>query len=453
MRTGSAVVAFVLLAGAVVAQPTPNPPPPAPLPAGQVVSMPIATGAEPAGLPGGKEVSQPLQPVGFDPVETNAPDLLKPAGDTFAPEVKTIPPENPRGPLGPAWDDLELLYWWPLRQPVPALAYGTRTGLAPEPGQDGTQQLVGGRALGSQPSAGGRFTLGMAINDAETVGVEAVYFFLGTRSFNQSARDFSGGTTSYFGVPYIDSATGTTSILPLAQPGVSHAYLDVSTSVRAQGWEVNTVANVLDEKYVKLNAIIGWRYFEADEGLHIAQTQFNIADGSVIRTGDQFDAHNRFNGGQLGLHADLSRGVVFCELTAKIAFGQNYEVVKDSGETIFQQDGLYGPVTKAYPGSGIYVQPSNAGQSSKGVFAFLPEGTFKFGFRLGEAARIYAGYSFLYLSDAVRPGDQIDRSFHPDEIPLVSGTGPVYGGDRPVRFFNHADFWVQGLIIGLETRY
>jgi hypothetical protein len=83
----------------------------------------------------------------------------------------------------------------------------------------------------------------------------------------------------------------------------------------------------------------------------------------------------------------------------------------------------------------------------------LPEGTFKFGFRLGDAARIYVGYSVIYLSDAVRPGDQIDRTLHASQIPLSSGDAPVYGSDRPSRLFNRSDFWTQGLTIGLETRY
>jgi hypothetical protein len=29
----------------------------------------------------------------------------------------------------------------------------------------------------------------------------------------------------------------------------------------------------------------------------------------------------------------------------------------------------------------------------------------------------------------------------------------VYGADRPARIVNRSDFWVQGLVIGLETRY
>jgi hypothetical protein len=451
MRTVLAVVAFVLIAGVLVAQPTPGvPPPPAPLPPGQVVSNPISALGELGGLPGGKEVSQPLQPVGPAPPE---PKDTKEPKEPAQPEVKSIPPERASGPLGPSWDEMELLYWWPTRQPVPALADGTRSGLPPAPGQDGTQLLVGGRSFGSQPSAGGRFSLGASINDAETVGAEVVYFFLGTRTFHQTARDFSGGTTANFGLPYLNADTGASAILPLAQPGVSHSYLNASTSVRVQGWEVNTVANVVDEKYVKLNALLGWRYFQAQEGLRLEQTQFAVADGSVIRTADQFDAHNRFHGGQLGLHADLRRGLVFCELTAKIAFGQTYEVVKNEGMTLFQPFGIAGPVTRAYGGTGLYVQPANFGRTATGVFAVLPEGTFKFGFRLGDTGRVYVGYSFLYLSDAVRPGDQIDRTLHPGQVPLVSGAGPVYGSDRPARLFTHSDFWVQGLIIGLETKY
>jgi hypothetical protein len=149
----------------------------------------------------------------------------------------------------------------------------------------------------------------------------------------------------------------------------------------------------------------------------------------------------------------VRRGFVFCELTAKVAFGQSYEVLREGGETILQPGGFGGPVTQMYGGSGLYVQPSSAGRSAAGAFAVLPEGTCKFGFRLGDAGRIYVGYSFLYLSDALRPGDQIDRTLHPSQLPIVSGTGPVFGSDRPSRVLTHSDFWTQGVTIGLETRY
>jgi hypothetical protein len=451
MRTVLAVAAFALAAGAALAQPGPvAPPPPAPLPPGQAVSNTLPVGGdEPAALPGGKDVSQPLQPVGPAPAEPKEP------APVVVSEVKPAPAECrvPHGPLGPSWSDYALLYWWPLRAPVPALVYGTRGGLPPVPGAPGTLLLAGGHAIDSQPSAGGRFTLGRALNTEETLGWEATYLFLGTRSFRQYVPGEVAGVTN-FGLPYTNAATGANEVLALAGPGGISSALVLSTNVRVQGWEVNGVANVVDEKCVKLNALVGWRYFQVNEGLRLAQSQFRaVGPGGIVQTADQFDTQNRFNGGQLGLHADVQRGLVFCEMTGKIAFGQTYEVVRTGGQTNFLTPGLFGPVTQPFVGSGIFVQPSNAGRTANGVFAVVPEGTVKFGLRLGDAGRLYVGYSFIYLSDAVRPGDQIDRTLNPAQVHLVSGAGPVYGGTSPARPFNRSDFWVQGLVIGLETRY
>jgi hypothetical protein len=459
MRTVFAVVAFAFMTASALAQPIAPLPPaplaPAPLAPAPLAPAPLAPSTLPPGegppLLGGKDVSQPLQPVGQEVPEPTKPQTIS---EVVLPEVKCIPRERFRGPLGPSWEDYELLFWWPMRQPVPPLVYGTRSGLPPVPGARGTSLLTGGSALDSEPSAGGRFTFGQSINAAETLGLEATYMFLGTRSFYRRTSNFVGSPIQSFGLPYTNAITGASEILPLGQAGESFSALAVSTAVRVQGWEVNSVANVLDEKCMKLNFLFGWRYFQVHEGLRIEQTQLRYAPTpGVTQSADQFDGHNRFNGGQLGLHADMRRGIVFCELTGKIAFGQTYEVVKTEGANQLLTAATGFPMFQNFGGSGIYVQPSNFGRTANGAFAVLPEGTIKLGFRIGDAGRLYVGYSFIYLSDAVRPGDQIDRTLNPAQVPLVSGTLPVFNADRPARLFNRSDFWVQGLIIGLETRY
>lgn len=455
MRTVLAVIAFAFVPVVALAQPLApplSPPPPAPLPPGQAVPV----GTEPPFLKPGEEVSQPLTPVGAAPSETAPPAVQS------EPKLEPLPKLEPKnspsvpthGPLGPGWSSAELLYWWPMRQPVPPLVAGTRTGLPPAFGDRDTALLIGGRALDTQPSAGGRFTLGSALDTAETVGYEVTYLFLGTRTFRQTVSDYPGSRVTSFGLPYTNAATGESEFLTVAQPGLSSTSLAVSTSNRVQGWEVNAVSNVLDDKRLKINALAGWRYFQVHEGLRVEQTQLRFADApGAYRTADQFDAHNRFHGGQLGLHADARRGVVFCEMTAKVAFGQNYEVVKTEGMSVIQTPVFGGTATRAFGGSGVYVQPSNAGRTANGVFAVVPEGTIKFGFRIGDAGRMYVGYSFIYMSDAVRPGDQIDRTLNPSQLPLVNGVGPAFTADRPGRFVNRSDFWVQGLTLGFETRY
>jgi hypothetical protein len=451
MRTVLAVSALALVAAEALAQPLAPPlQPPAPAPVAAATVVPAVAAGEPAGLGGGKDVSRPLQPVG--PVPDELPPV--PEAPEILPATKPVAPEVVRGPLGPSWDSYELLYWWPMRQPVPPLAYGTRNGLPPVPGERGTSLLLGGSALDSQPSAGGRFTMGYALNPAQTVGLEATYLFLGSRTFSGTVSNFVGAPTQTFGIPYLNAATGVGGILPLGQAGESFAALNATTSVRVQGWEVNSVANVYDGKDAKVNFLMGWRYFQVNEWLRLEQGQYRYAPfGSVAQTAEQFDTQNRFNGGQLGLHADARRGVVFCEMTGKIAFGQTYEVAKVDGVPHLLAQGAGGLASLSFPGSGLYAQPSNVGRTAHGAFAVVPEGTVKVGFRLGDAGRFYVGYSFIYLSDLVRPGDQIDRTLTPPALPLVSGTAPGLGADRPARLFSRSDFWVQGLVIGLETRY
>ncbi len=449
MRTVIAVFALALSAAEALAQPLApplQPPPPAPI--APAVLEPLAE-VEPAGLTGGKEVSQPLQPVGLA-LEPHTPEPAQPA----PPATLTVAPEVIRGPLGPTWDCYELLYWWPTRQPVPSLTYGTRNALLPVPGTRGTSLLLGGNALDSQPSAGGRFTVGYAFNPAQTLGLEATYLFLGSRTFSGTVSNFVGAPLQTFGIPYQNATTGAGGILPLGQAGDSFAALSATSSVRVQGWEVNSVANIYDGTSAKVNFLMGWRYFQVNEWLRLEQGQYRYAAlARVAQTADQFDTQNRFNGGQLGLHSDLRRGVVFCEMTGKIAFGQTFEVSKVDGVTHLLTQGSGMPLSQTFAGSGLYAQPSNVGRSARGTFAVVPEGTVKIGFRLGDAGRFYVGYSFIYLSDVVRPGDQIDRTLNPAAMPFMSGAAPAVASDRPARLFNHSDFWVQGLVIGLETRY
>ncbi|MCS6865492.1 MAG: BBP7 family outer membrane beta-barrel protein [Gemmataceae bacterium] len=456
MRRVLAVSLVVMVVIEAMGQPPGPTPVPSPLlPSARPAQEADSGAAEAAGLldlPGGIPVSQPLQPTGPEPMPVVAPPASGKTDDVVL-EVKVEPP-SACGPLGPCWHSLELLYWWPARQPIPPLVFGRRAGSALSGSGHHLQLLAGGQAIDSQPSAGGRFRLGSSLNTEQTLGLEVAYFFLGTRSFTQNVRNWGGHGLSFFGLGYTDATTGTNELLTLGQTGSLFSTLDLSTSVRVQGWEVNTVANAFAGALVQLNTILGYRYFMANEGLRIEQQQYRYRGiGGIAATADQFDAHNRFHGGQVGLSADLRGRVVFCELVAKVAFGQNYQVVKTEGMTHLWLSGTGGTTLQTYGGSGILVQPSNFGRELRGVFAVLPEGSVKLGFRWGESGRLYVGYNFIYLSDAVRPGDQIDRTLNPAQIPLVSGAPPVYDADRPTRLFHRSDFWVQGVVIGLETRY
>ncbi|MBA4065888.1 MAG: hypothetical protein C0501_19645 [Isosphaera sp.] len=377
--------------------------------AGCLVAVLVAVpGADDPGLPGGTEVSRPLTPVEVPPAaESEAVTRVEELGRPVR-----------RGPLGPSWNSQEYLFWWPKAHPLPPLVSDSAGAL-----------LAGGRALGTPGVSGGRFTLGWAADPGQTRGYEVVYFFLGSRT----DRFTAGAQLPTIGVPFANAVTGREDVFPAPVPGA----VTVATTTRVQGAEANAVGNLFDRDGVRLNGLAGYRFLQAHEGLTVTTAR---PGGAVY---DEFVAHNRFHGGQVGLHADLTRGTVFCELTGKVALGGTFEVVRVDGAT--------GPGFVFVPG-GLFTGPTNIGRATRTAFAVVPEGTLKLGFRWGEAGRVYVGYNFLYLSDAVRPGDQLDRVVNPANVPaLGGGTGGF--PDRPRPLFNRSDFWAQGLVIGLETRY
>lgn len=405
-------------------------------------------------LTGGKDVSRPLTPVEM-PAET--PPDVQPDGPDANPEQRVQDLQEQqytrRGPLGPGWDDCEFLLWWPRSQGLPPLVTASRSGLPPVLGRLGTSVLVGGHSLNNQDIAGGRFVLGASINSEETIGLEGAYFFLGSRTIKETIRSQDNPAASSLGLPFVNSETGHRDVFIIAEPGVSSGSVFISSTTRIQGAEGNLVANLVDDSAVRVNGIIGYRYLMVNEGVAIADMRTELGGGGTYGPiYDGFDGHNQFNGGQIGLHADFTHGLLFCEITGKVAIGLTTEVVKIEGASTIYTPVLGGVNAQTLPG-GVYALPTNTGRYSHNAFAVVPEGTFKVGLKCGEVSRLFVGYNFLYLSDLVRPGDQIDRTLNPIQIPTLNPAATFTGADRPRVPFAHTDFWTQGLIIGLETRY
>src|SRR5262249_24882045 len=132
--------------------------------------------------------------------------------------------------------------------------------------------------------------------------------------------------------------------------------------------------------------------------------------------------------------------------------GRNFEMVNIDGETHLLTFGTNPlPLVRSYPG-GVYSQLTNIGRVTNSVLAVVPEGTFKVGLKR-DRSRFFVGYHFLYLRDAVGPGDQLARVISPLQTPSLNPGAPFSGPDRPRARVNRTDLWVQGLIVGFEGRY
>jgi hypothetical protein len=409
----------------------------------------VAFGQLPEGgdLPG-QEISRPLQPIVAPQAPAPAP---LPSTGTLESDIPAAPRVEEileRKGLPQSWSRYELLMWYPKAMPLPPLLTAAPTGAFPQLGGASTTLLAGGQSLDTPMSAGGRFVWGWAKDDGDW-GWEMCYFFTGTRTarlgYDGRFRDVT------LGRPVVDALAGIESVVPVSAVVAPGQFVATSTN-RMTGWEVNGVWNLGISATGYLNLVGGYRYFQNHEGVRLEQTTItNLGNGSSfwMNSADQFDAHTRFHGGQIGLEFGRDWNRFFIEGVTKVAFGRSDEIVKIGGQTNFGTIGF--PLTAAQ--GGMLSSGPNAGRRENSAFAVLPEGSLRVGYRFRDRSRFYVGYNVIYLSDAVRAGDQIDRRI--GFANAAANTVPILAPLRgvPDTSFTRTDFWAQGLTLGLEWTY
>lgn len=415
----------------------------APLAVAQVPREGPPVADPPPELPGGRPVSRPIQPV--LPEVQEPPQALPPAETVI---------ERPVADRRRHWLSIDYLMAWTRNTTLPTVATANAFGM-PALGDPNTVPLLGGpQSRGA--IEGMRFVYGRW-NDEGPKGWEVAYQFVGSRT--DTAVLDGGGVPgeAILGRPLYNPRTGREDGVLISHPNMI-GHLAVSQTIRLQGWEVTALREVFANEWGRVTALAGYRYFMLNEGLRFDQRSESLGQ-PVVGTGvatyrtasaDQFDAHNRFHGGTLGLRTQLDYNGFFAQVDTKVSLGRTTEVVKASGQTVSTIDSPGGLTISHFP-NGVFGQPSNTGRTARGVFAVLPEANLRVGYSFNERARFFVGYQFSYLSDVVRAADQLDR--------VVDLPGPadplalVPLSVRPRVPFARTDFWVQGVTLGLEWRY
>jgi len=102
---------------------------------------------------------------------------------------------------------------------------------------------------------------------------------------------------------------------------------------------------------------------------------------------------------------------------------------------------------------GFLASGSNSGHFTRDVFAVVPEVGINLGWQITTQLRASVGYTFLYWSSVVRPGDQVDVGLSGTQLPTDTRFNPGAGPARPAVLLRGKDFWAQGINFGLEFRY
>jgi hypothetical protein len=312
--------------------------------------------------------------------------------------------------------------------------------------------LFGG-GIDNDVRSGGRFRAGYWLDDEQTCGIEGGYFFLSSRSVNFAAGSADAGSL-VISRPFFNVITGMEDSELVSVPGVLNGTVAVNLSSRLQGAELNGICNVCCGCRGRVDLLAGFRYLELDEGLGITENlavnpSVPITGGTGFVVHDQFSTTNRFYGGQVGARAELWSGNLFVNVRGMIALGATDEVIDVAGSTVIAPPGRAPTVGNG----GLLAQPTNSGHFTGSHFAVVPEVGVNVGYQLTEHLRAFVGYSFLYCSNVVRPGDQIDRGVNPTQLPLTTATPLFTGTARPAPVLRDTDFWAQGVNFGMEFRY
>lgn len=368
------------------------------------------------------------------------------------------------------WCTGEYLLWWFKEAPIstPILTSGDVAlagASAGAIGAPGTSVVSPSQLNFNNPSSGGRLELGAWLNADRTFGIEGNGFVLQRQSSSFLMSSPQGaGTTQILGIPFFNLTTNAEDVIQISDPLFNPASISIVDRLFLWGAECNALSQLYCNSWFSLGILGGFRYLDLSETL-----DFNVASNSspasifpndFFHSTDHFATRNQFFGGQVGGRAEVRVSRIFANVTGKVAVGPMYESVTANGTSTSSVGN--GAVVTTLP-VGVLVQTSNTGKRSQNEIAVVPEVQVQLGVQLWRRFRLYGGYDFLYVSNVLRPGDQIDRSFNTANLPVgFLGALPPASTALPAAFsqpfrpslpLNTSNFWAQGVNVGLEVRY
>ena len=246
--------------------------------------------------------------------------------------------------------------------------------------------------------------------------------------------------------PFYNTVDGEQDSRLIAFDSLVSGSLVTTASTSFEGGEFLLRQAVQRDCWAEIDLFLGYRWLQLEDGLlieELTQSLVSASAGTSFALYDRFDTRNSFHGGEVGM--SLRRQVAHCwsvELLAKLAIGNvNSEATVD-GQTI-----TIAPTgTSVRQGGLLAQQPTNMGAYERDKLATATEVGVKLKRSVGSRTSLTVGYTFLYLSDVLRAGDQIDTNINGSQLPPGTLTGAAF----PEFSFQSGSFWAQGLSIGIE---
>ncbi len=351
----------------------------------------------------------------------------------------------------------EYLLWWTRRDRAPILATTGNPAegpLAGRLGEPGTAVLNDG-TLNHEPFSGARLTAGYFIDDCCSKAIEVSGFFL-----PQSSGHFSASSADFpvLARPFFSLNEGIERVQFIAFPGVATGTLTINSPSQLWGVEANARCLWCCGCDYSVDLLAGARYLNLREQLTITENSLFLPgvlppplNGTQVINIDSFATRNQFYGGQVGIDAQKEWGRFSIDGLFKLALGVTHQ------ELTIQGGQIYPPGTTnvdTRPG-GLLALDSNIGTYSRNRFSIVPEVGVTLGWYLTGNVQLTVGYNFLYWTNVVRPGEQIDTNVDVNRIPnfAITPRPPDVPGLHPGVPFRESDFWAQEITAGIRFTF
>jgi hypothetical protein len=341
------------------------------------------------------------------------------------------PPYIPR-----IWGSFDYMLWIvkSAPKPVPIVTKGSDADLVPGAvGQMGTMVLEGNSNTSLGDLAGGRVSVGMWLNYDRSVGIEGSAFATENAIKRFSIGSDSTGNPPLF-VPFFNNALQAEDALTLADPlAGATGRATVTSTFEFRGAELNGILSLCRSECLEVDLLAGARYLRLAESLNVGTESTSTPLDTTTSTFDGFGTRNEFYGGQLGGRVSLRSDRLSWDTTAKVAVGPTYQTLDVTGSTNAVQASTGIPLGTT--SGGAFTAASNIRHQTHNQISAVPQIQTKFGLDVSSNLTVFAAYDFLYWTEVIRPGDQMDHALSP--APL----------------FRRSDFWAQGVTFGMEIKF
>ena len=360
------------------------------------------------------------------------------------------------------WASVEYLMWYQSGMETPALV--TTSPVPTAQNLAGVLPLAttlygGNNDILSDRMSGTRVRFGWWFANNPNLGIEGEYLGFGTRT---ESFDRQSNGADILARPFYNAVTGLEDSELVSYPGLLSGRVRTEATSKLDGAAVrfkrllccssgcgfSPIACGPVPSQSRIDATLGWRYYQLNEGLSIQEdlTSLNTNNPGSFVLNDRFRTLNQFNGAELGVQWAGRRGYWSLDMLMRLGIGNTRQRVQIDGTTTTTQNG----VTTAANG-GLLAQRTNIGTYDRNQFGIAPELGATLGYQVTQHLRLTAGYSFIYWSNVVRPGDQIDTTVNPNLLPPENPTQTAFLNPRFA--FRETDYWVQGLSLGGEYRW